>query len=534
MKRRILLLMMTALLSVGAWAQSLWTKTLWTGSQTVTSSAPLTIAKSELQGARVGSQICIYLDLSVTGGQWGDNIIYYNSGWCAVSMNPGTGIVAKGLLDATIVNGSDGLTIKPQNDYSTCTVTRVTLNYNGANLLSDAEGYNPGWYGTQLNCSNASEGDVLAVAIKANSVSYSWGTANGKLYLQSALGNPDATDDTDLYTGNGALTGSGVTIAGSVFSEIVVGDKLAFSGTGEGDGKTITVTSNDVELDNNPYWYTVTIEVTSSNIETIQTYGVVVTGAVGTLAKVTKQSIPEGRPTGYISREDFSENATLYIPLTSELASYAQANSLYIGGSGYTATSVDLIYQPSAVNIGSTGYATFGYPFAVDLSGLGASQDAYTVTVSGTKALLTSVKGKKIPANTGIILEGTDGDAISLPLTTETTDNITDNDLLVSDGTVKGDESGTIYVLAYGTSGVGFYLVENGSAITAGKAYLEVSGGAARQFIGFGDDNETTGIQTVANSQQSAANSYYDLQGRRVAQPTKGLYIVNGKKVIIK
>ena len=103
----------------------------------------------------------------------------------------------------------------------------------------------------------------------------------------------------------------------------------------------------------------------------------------------------------------------------------------------------------------------------------------------------------------------------------------------MSDGTVTGDEE-TIYVLAKGTNGVGFYLVEKGSAITAGKAYLEVSGGAARQFIGFGDDNETTGIQTVANSQQSAANSYYDLQGRRVAQPTKGLYIVNGKKVVIK
>ena len=234
----------------------------------------------------------------------------------------------------------------------------------------------------------------------------------------------------------------------------------------------------------------------------------------------------ESTPTCYYSVGGLSTSSKTYIPLTDELLGYS---SLFLSGQDYTASSVDLIYQPSAVNIGSTGYATFGYPFAVYLSGLSEGQDAYTVTVSGDKALLTSVKGMKIPANMGIILKGSNGDAISLSLTTEAPDDITGNELLVSDGTVTGDESGTIYVLANGTSGVGFYLVEEGSAITAGKAYLSVP-----QFIGFGDDNETTGIQTVANSQQSAANSYYDLQGRRVAQPTKGLYIVNGKKVVIK
>ena len=521
--------MMTALLSVGAWAQNLWTKTLWTGEKTVTSSDPLTIAKSELQGARVGSQICIYLDLSVSGEAWGDNIIYYNSGWYAVSMNPGTGIVAKGLLDATIVNGSEGLTIKPQNSYSTCTVTKVTLNYNGANLLTNAEGWDPNWYGTQLQCSTASEGDVLAVAIKANSITYDWGTANGKLYLQSKTGNPESTEDTDLYTGNEALTGGGVTIAGSVFSGIVVGDKLAFSGTGEGDGKTITVTSNDVELGKDEWWYNVTIEVTSSNIGTIKTNGVVVTGAVGKLAKVTKQSIPAGRPTGYCYYEGFSENATLYIPLTSEL--YAQANSLYIGGWGYTVTSVDLIYQPSAVSIGSAGYATFGYPFAVDLSGLSEGQDAYTVTVSGDKAQLTSVKGKKIPANTGIILTGSGN--VTIPLTTETTDDVSGNQLLVSDGTKTGDGS-SIYVLANGTNGVGFYKLESGDAIAAGKAYLQVTPPSASSF--FDIDDGTTGITMVQGEgfMVNGSDIYYDLQGRRVAKPTKGLYIVNGKKVIIK
>ncbi len=68
-------------------------------------------------------------------------------------------------------------------------------------------------------------------------------------------------------------------------------------------------------------------------------------------------------------------------------------------------------------------------------------------------------------------------------------------------------------------------------------AYLEISGGSgahAPAFIGFGDDNGTTGIQTIDNGKLTIDNVYYDLQGRRVAKPTKGLYIVNGKKVIIK
>ena len=219
---------------------------------------------------------------------------------------------------------------------------------------------------------------------------------------------------------------------------------------------------------------------------------------------------------------------TLDIRLTDELIAKAQAGSLYIGGYEYTFTAVDLYLTSPTVNISSAGYATFSYPVALDLTGI----EAYTAAVSGDKVVLSSVKGKKIPAGTGIILEGS-GD-VTISLTTEATDDITANELLVSDGTVTGDGS-TIYVLANGSNGVGFYLVENGSAITAGKAYLKVSGeNAARQFIRFGDDNGATGIDSLTPALSKGEEVYYDLQGRRVAQPTKGLYVVNGKKVIIK
>ena len=199
-----------------------------------------------------------------------------------------------------------------------------------------------------------------------------------------------------------------------------------------------------------------------------------------------------------------------------------------------TCTAKPAKYQ---VTVSTAKYATFGDLGSPDVIDYGSADPsglkAYIAYVEDNKVKLTEVK--KVPANTAVVLYADVTVATSYTVTTtnESADNVSANELKISDGTVEGNES-TIYVLADGTHGVGFYLLQSGDKLAAGKAYLKVPGDAARQFIGFGDDNETTGIQTVANSQQSAANSYYDLQGRRVAQPTKGLYIVNGKKVIIK
>ena len=218
---------------------------------------------------------------------------------------------------------------------------------------------------------------------------------------------------------------------------------------------------------------------------------------------------------------------TIDITLTADMITNIQNGSFYIGGYEFTLSSIDLYLTSPTVTINaSAGYATFGYPAALDLTGI----DAYTVTVSGTTATLNSVKGKKIPAGTGIILEGS-GD-VRIPLTTETTNEIGTNHLHISDGTVTGD--GTIYVLANKTP-VGFYKLSSSATVPAGKAYLKISASGAAlapAFIGFGDG--TTGIQTIDNGKLTNDDVYYDLQGRRVAQPTKGLYIVNGKKVIIK
>ena len=186
-------------------------------------------------------------------------------------------------------------------------------------------------------------------------------------------------------------------------------------------------------------------------------------------------------------------------------------------------------------------YATTSFPAAVDFSQTDGIK-AYIATVNAEKTKVELTEVTKVAAGVPVILNGS-AKAYTLHYTTESTDNVSDNELKVSDGTVTGNGS-TIYVLADDKNGVGFYLVENESAIPAGKAYLSVSDGAgARQFIGFGDDYETTGITMVQGEgltsssltfMVNGSDNYYDLQGRRVAQPTKGLYIVNGKKVVIK
>lgn len=89
------------------------------------------------------------------------------------------------------------------------------------------------------------------------------------------------------------------------------------------------------------------------------------------------------------------------------------------------------------------------------------------------------------------------------------------------------------YKLANGANGLGWYWGEASGGVFengAHKAYLALEQtSTARGFISMFDD-ETTGIADVRSKKDDVRNGYYDLQGRRVTQPTKGLYIVNGKK----
>ena len=163
----------------------------------------------------------------------------------------------------------------------------------------------------------------------------------------------------------------------------------------------------------------------------------------------------------------------------------------------------------------------------------------------GAILTLTQLGGDRIvKKNSPVILKSVTG-SIALTFTTSDSSNdfITNNNLKGVQSPygllVYSENTGKIFVLNKVSKGVGSYRLNLGKYVGVGKAYLHYEGGGAeepslaREFFLFEDD-DATGIDmpTVESSNTDAV--VYDLQGRRVQNPTKGLYIVNGKKVIIK
>lgn len=165
------------------------------------------------------------------------------------------------------------------------------------------------------------------------------------------------------------------------------------------------------------------------------------------------------------------------------------------------------------------------------------------------RVVCQEVSGKKVPANSAVIIEcdGTnpsDNKILPLPQSTQIT-SFSGHQLLhgytkIQHGNKSGD--GHMYVLSVGkNNGLGFYKLKQGTPMSDNKAYSSLSEEAQSQaksvsfFIG--DDEVfgiTTAINDVAMPEDVAGQAIYDLQGRRVTNPSNGIYIVNGKKFVVK
>lgn len=175
------------------------------------------------------------------------------------------------------------------------------------------------------------------------------------------------------------------------------------------------------------------------------------------------------------------------------------------------------------------GYATFCSDKALDFSAV-EGLTAYIVT--STEAVAQLKKVTKVPAGTGLVLEG--DEEATYPKTYKipviaTADAINGNLLkaaMTETTAVEGD-----YVLAYKSSVRAFFPAEEDLQIPAGKAYLHIDSGAPA-FLPF--DAETTGISATLKNSEKANKEIFNLAGQRVSQPTKGLYIVGGRKVVVK
>ena len=151
--------------------------------------------------------------------------------------------------------------------------------------------------------------------------------------------------------------------------------------------------------------------------------------------------------------------------------------------------------------------------------------------------------GSVIPKQTGFILKGTAGSTVTYRanLTGVTEVNVTGN-LLVGTATEQ-EISGAgykYYLFGYGAKGQGFYHQTgrdgNSIKLPAHRAGLKLSTSGfapAKELIFNFEDATTNGISTVEQTAEPRTDVIYDLQGRRVKNPVNGIYIVNGKKVVI-
>ena len=189
---------------------------------------------------------------------------------------------------------------------------------------------------------------------------------------------------------------------------------------------------------------------------------------------------------------------------------------------------LDVIEAPVAITptYAKTTYVTTK---VLDFSSVEGLKAYVATAASAGKVTLSEVAA--VPAGTPLMLIGTANTEYTVPVTATATAPATNMFRAGDDGTTVFDGSTFDYILY--SDGL-FYQIGSGT-VASTKAYLHcetdpTTSGSRSLAISFG--NETTGISNVnANVKE---NSYYDLQGRSVAQPQKGLYIVNGKKVIIK
>lgn len=185
-------------------------------------------------------------------------------------------------------------------------------------------------------------------------------------------------------------------------------------------------------------------------------------------------------------------------------------------------------------------YATLCLPFAVDLV---EGVKAYTASNATNTELAMDELTTTIPANTPVILTGTNGSTYNLPINYNNSNEFTGTNFL-SGSTVKrsGLEANTYYGLSIGSDNtVGFHI----SAITtvpANKAYLEKGRLATTEaaeaialVCNFNAGGEVTNINNATIDNNQLDNTYYDLNGHRVLYPTHGIYIkANGQKVFVK
>ena len=174
--------------------------------------------------------------------------------------------------------------------------------------------------------------------------------------------------------------------------------------------------------------------------------------------------------------------------------------------------------------IAERNYATYVTANKLDFSAAEGITAYIATGLNGAKDAVVLQEVDIVPVGTPIIVKtDTKGATVNVPVTTADASDVSANKLIAGDGSTAATEE--YYYLAND-----LFHQANAGTLQSGKAYLHITTSAPVLNFVLGD---VTGIGEI-KTQKIESGQFFDLQGRKVAQPTKGLYIVNGKKIVIK
>ena len=188
------------------------------------------------------------------------------------------------------------------------------------------------------------------------------------------------------------------------------------------------------------------------------------------------------------------------------------------------------------VKIGETQWATLTSDAILNFDGISGLAAKVVSNFNTSTNSITTTPVTEVPAATPLLLNGDEG-VYSVPVLTSTSASIGTNYLVRGTGGEVEAATGTYTRFVLVVSGGNAVFKKIGATkhpvISTEKAYLEIPAvvSAHELNIDFGSDDVTAITNTKVSSKD---NIYYSLQGQRMTNPTKGLYIVNGKKVVVK
>ena len=163
-----------------------------------------------------------------------------------------------------------------------------------------------------------------------------------------------------------------------------------------------------------------------------------------------------------------------------------------------------------------------------------ADVKVYTAKVNEAKSavVLTEVPAGSVIAKGTPVLVGAEEGSYIFEASAGEAETLGNNDLKAATADTKGDGS-TIYALVEQDGEAVFAPLKEGVAVSVGHAHLVLPEASATRFYSIQFGGETTGINEV-NAAAKADGAYYTLQGVKTSKAAKGIYIHNGKKVVIK